>query len=389
MARQVEHQGVVPALTGRQHLPHRERLQPGRPVGRPGEHGDPACLGAAPRAGTGRSADRSCGAARPTGCRRAAPSRARGRCRRRAGSASTSRVWPCTPRVSASALAKTVAPAPPEPPSTPIAIPRVAPPSPASVRTSTSQLSEIGSSATFSAPTSRAARKSPSGTAPRATTCTCPRRVGVARASAAAWSAPTRTRAAADQPRSAAATSCATSRTTPAAAESRSRSSRSASSSVTSSGAANGDSRGVGPVMGTTVPRAGPDPKRRRTACGPGPPGVPLWTGNGRHPCRAGPHRPHLESPRPRSRDAAAGRLRRLRGGSLAVPGAVRRAPRQPAPAGRAGERRSPGALRRGLVADPARGRPGRPRSPRSCSGRGPSTAAAGPDRSTTCPPTS
>ena len=83
--RQVDHHDVEAAPPGGEHLAHRERLQRGGPVGRPGQHRQLAGARAAPRAASASSAGRWSAASSPTGCRRSTRARARGRCRRRWG----------------------------------------------------------------------------------------------------------------------------------------------------------------------------------------------------------------------------------------------------------------------------------------------------------------
>ena len=156
---------------------------------------------------------------------------------------------------------------------------RVAAPSPTSVSSSTSQVSEAGRPATVSAPTPTASRNSPSPTGARPSTCTPERRGGPTAARSPAASAPTRTTGAAAQRRRAAAGSGATSGATPAAAESRCTSSTSSGSAETRSGAA-------AVAAGTSIT---PTNLRRRHdrlpptpyPCGHSLSGTALWTRNG------------------------------------------------------------------------------------------------------------
>ena len=183
---QVDHHGVEPAPPGREHLAHRERLQRRRPIGGPGQHRELARRAATPRAATASSACRWSAASSPSGCRRSPPARARGRHRRRSGrrrpAASARHPRPSAPwRRRRRSL-----PLLPEPPITPIVTPGAAPPSPTSVSSSTSQVSEAGRPATVSAPTPSASRNMVSPTGERPRTCTRWRRGGLAAASTVA-----------------------------------------------------------------------------------------------------------------------------------------------------------------------------------------------------------
>ena len=224
--RQVDHDGVVTAPSRRQRLAGGERLQAPRTRRR-----TRTGRRAAPRRGSASRSERalsrpvvwhSASQRKPSCARDPAPGRRPGRAgRSRSTTASPDRAAVCP-----SAHARVVAPAPPDPPTTPITSPRRAPASPRSVSVSTSQVSEPRQLGDVPAPRREGRAEQLVGRPRRAPRCAPARGAsGSIRAISAARSAPTSTSGAAVQERSAVCRSGATSGVTPAAAPRRSSSS--------------------------------------------------------------------------------------------------------------------------------------------------------------------
>ena len=190
-ARQVDDDRVVAATSGRQRLADGEGLEPPRlRPGVPAEGGDALAPRQRVTQGPGTQPAGRVAERRPTARRRPGRARAPGRHRAPAGRRRPRRTGPTRPATWPRAQAKVVAPEPPLPPTTPIVRPRAGPVSTTSVSRSTSQPSERGSSATLSAPSASADWKTWSGLGASSTTKTASRRVGAARASGSARSAP-------------------------------------------------------------------------------------------------------------------------------------------------------------------------------------------------------